>query len=263
MGLGSTLGKVGLGLVGGVAGASPSNSTTTTTGNQNTSGETQSNSNQVSYQDLTTFLSNLLHGTTSQQGTSTTGYNLDPGTQQLLSQLLGRAGSIAQPFNTQNYQAGQVQSINKNADLQSQAIQNINASRGIQGPAAATSLGNVENERFANINKMEAQTPFVKQQFDLNNLLASLNIFSQAPKGTTTSTTGQTQQDTSQNTMGNNVIHGSQGQTGYTSNQQATNTNQTATTRAGGGLGGFAGGLAGTLASLFQINGQEIEDGTG
>lgn len=246
--LAGPIGKIAGAAGAGIAGAIPQSSTTTTVGNQQTSGEQNANSNSTSYGDLTTFLSNLLHGTTSQSGTTSTGFNLDPATQQLLTQLLGRAGGLTTPFNEQAYQAGQTQNINRNADIQSQAVQNINAQRGIQGPAAGTALSNVENQRFSNINQMQAQTPFVKQQFDLSNLGAALNIFGQAPKGTTVSTTGQTQQDTSQNTQGNNVTHGSQGQTSYANSQNATNTNQTATTRTGGGL---AGGLGGVLASLF------------
>lgn len=246
-----SLGSAAGGLATVIGSAFPQTTTTNTAGNTNTSGEQNTNFNQQNYNDLTTWLSNLLHGTTSQAGTTTTGANLDPGTQQLLNQLLGRAGNLTQPFDTGAYQAGQTQQINRNSDLQNQAIQNINASRGIQGPAAGTALGNVENQRFANINQMQAQTPFVKQQFDMSNLAAALNIFGQAPKGTTVSTTGQTQTDTSQNTQGNNVQRGSQSGTGYQNNAQATNSNQTQTNKAGGGIGGIARGLGGVLASLF------------
>ncbi len=242
--------KIAGGVASAIGDAFPTNTTTTTTGDSHTSGEQNTNFNNLSYNDLTTWLSQLLHGTTSQSGTNTTSFNLDPATQQLLTQLLGKAGGLTQPFNTQAYEANQTQNINRNADLQTQAVQNINAARGVQGPAAATGLANVEQGRFANINQMQAQTPFVKQQFDLSNLAAALNVFGQAPKSTTVSNTGQTQTDTSQNTHGNNVSHGAASGTGYQSNQQATNTNQVQNVKSGGGIGGFMRGLGGVLASF-------------
>lgn len=244
------------GLAGGVASAvGDPGSTTTTNQNTNTTGEQNTNHNDVSYQDFTTWLANLLHSDTYQAGSTTgsTQFNLDPATQELLKQLTSRYSSAATPFNTGSYQAGQTQQINANSDLQKQAVQATLAARGIQGPAAGTALNNVDAQRFGQINQMQAQTPFVKDQFDMNHLLQSANFFNMIPKGTSTTGTNtqQGQVDTSQNTQGNNVMNGRSSGTGYQANQGATNSSGTSTTHPTSGAGAFFGGLASTLANIL------------
>ena len=158
------------------------------------------------------------NGTTN--GTSTTTPNLSPELQALIDQIMKQAGGLTTP-SLSGYQAQQTQGINHNADLQSQSVNNIMASRGLAtSPVAGTAQAGVEQQRFGQINQMNEGLPLLQNQMNLQNLGAASSAASMVPKGSTTS-----------------------------GNQTTTNSgNQTQ----GGGVGGAVGGIASILASLFS-----------
>jgi hypothetical protein len=239
--------------LGGFGASQPNNQTQNQDGTSttNTSSEGNTNFNQSMTNWLRNFLSTV--GQTESTGTSTTTPNLSPQAQQLLQQLTQSYSKFARPVDLTGYQAGQIQDINRSSDLQSEAVNNIMAARGLSNsPAAGTALANVQGQRFGDITKLNQSLPMLGNQLNLQNLNAAGGFFSSIPYGTTTGTSGSTssQQNQSQDQTGGSSTSG----TGYT-NQQSAHHNESIsrnTAKSGSGWGQAAGGVASILASLFS-----------
>jgi len=248
--------------LGGVAGAfgTPSSSRQNGTTQTQQSGTTNTNFN-----DFLNSLINSLQNTSSAQnvsgqqaGQTSTAANLNPATQQLLQKLTQSYSSLANP-SLQGYQAQQTQGINNNADLNSQAVNNIMASRGLStSPVAGTAAAGVEANRIGQINSLNQSIPLLQNQQNLTNLGASSNFLNSIPgllgststnTGTTGSTTNAVSQQSGQQTTGT-----TQGGTGYQDqNTAGTSINKsTGSSSSGGGVGSAVGGFASVLASLFS-----------
>jgi hypothetical protein len=249
--------KIGAGLTTlgtGVAGFGDDAPVTTTgsgtnEGNQASSG----NQNTFSNQNLTTWLSQLLSAFQESQSTSTTNFNLDPSTKALIEKLTGQYSALTNPFSSQNYQAGQIQNINANSDLQRQAADNIMAARGVSGPAATTAGLNIDANRINNITQMQQQVPFLKDQWDTQHLAQAASFLNFIPKGTTTTTANSTQSGQSANTQGNNTASSTGGSTYYNDGWNKQTQQQTQTTKKDTNPFLKAAGLGiGVLGSLFS-----------
>jgi hypothetical protein len=238
--------KGGLGLAGGLVGDPPTNVNT----NQNTQGSSETNTNSSGNSSFEQWLKNFLESQTQTQGattsTSTTNPNLSPATQQLIDSLTRKYQQLTTP-SLSGYAAQQTQGINRNADLQSQAVQSIMASRGLAtSPVSGTSQANVEAGRFGEINKMQAGLPLLQNQLNTQNLGAAANFMQMIPPGGTTNTqdTNQTQRS-DQSSGGQNF----QNTWGYQGTNSSQNTTGTQTTQKPGGVGA---GLLGLLGGLFS-----------
>lgn len=245
---------------GGVAGAIPDTGTVSTTGSgtqestgsQQTEGSQFSQGSTVSESSFSNFLNSLLNIASSQTSTP----NLSPDIQALINKLTGAYSNLRTP-DMGGYQAAGLANINRNADLQSQSVNNIMAARGLStSPVAATSAANVESQRFGDTTSFMNTIPLLAYQQNLANLGAAGQFASSVPYGTTTtgqsSQTGQQvggggQGSSSTNTQGSQFNQGSQ-------NYNKTNTTQDQTQKksSGGGWAGTLAGLAGVAASLFS-----------
>ncbi len=249
-GLSNILGGVG----GLVAGLLPGGPTVTNT-NQNTNTQSETNSNTSGNSSFEQWLQNFLETQAQRQAsttsTSTTNPNLSPATQQLINSLTQKYQQQTLP-SLQGYQAQQTQGINRNADLQNQAVQSIMASRGLAAsPVAATAQANTEAGRFGEINKMQAGIPLLQHQMDQGNLAAAANFMQMIPHGTTT-TGGTTSDETSSQTQRQNQTSGGQqfnNTWGYQGTNQSQNSTGSQTTQQ---KGSTAAGLTGLLAGLFS-----------
>lgn len=259
----ATLPGIGLGIGAGIAGALP-DGPTVTNGTQNTTQNSASsgNTNTFNQQDFTTWLTNLINSSSNQHNTSTTGYNLDPQTQALLSKLTGQYSQAAQPFNANAYQTSQIQGINNNSDLQSQAAANIMAARGVSGPAAATTATNIDAQRIAQINSMQQQLPFLQNQYNMGNLGQATSFLSAIPKSTTTSGVQSNDSTSSSNQAGNQTGSQTGGSTNYNDAWMNSNTATNQQTQKKGSVSGAIGAGVGMLATLFsdQTLKKEIEE---
>jgi Chaperone of endosialidase len=171
-------------------------------------------------------------GTTTQQGTSVTNPNISPQLQALLNQIMQQAGGLQTP-NLSGYQAQQTQQINQASNLQSQAVQNIMAARGLStSPVAGTTQANIAAQRQSQLVNLQESLPLLLQQLQIQNLTAEEGAAKAIPYGTTTTS----------NAIANN--------------QSQTNSNQQTQTQQGGGIAagiaGGVGGIASILASLFS-----------
>ena len=241
------------GLVSGLLPGGP----TTTNQNQTTSGTTNQNTD---FTSLLNSLINTLQNTTqqnntsgAQQGTSSTAANLGPQQQQLLNQLTQKYSALTAP-SLSGYAAQQTQGINKNSDIQSQAVNNIMASRGLAtSPVSGTAQAGIEQGRVGQINQMQAGLPVLQNQLNTQNLGAASSFLQSTPGllGTTATNQGSTvgQQSQAGQTTGQTI----QGQTS-TGTQATTGTNNstTAGTSSTQQQGSAAGGIAGLLAGLFS-----------
>jgi hypothetical protein len=240
------------GLGGAVSGLLPSGPTTTNT-NQSSSGT----SNQTGdFSQLLNSLINTLQNSNQQTNTSgatngTSFANLGPQQQALLNQLTQRYQQLSAPSLT-GYAAQQTAGINKNADLQSQAVNNIMASRGLStSPAAGTAAAGIEAGRVGQINQMQAGIPLLQSQLNTTNLGATSSFMSSLPTLLGTSNIGNTagQQSQAGQTTGQTI----QGQTSSGTSNQTGATNQTATgSSTTQQQGSVAGGIAGLLGGLFS-----------
>lgn len=258
------------GLLGGLF---PSTSNTNTSGNttQNTTSTQQgSTATGSSTNSLLNLLSSILSTTQQQQSqqtggttTQTTTPTMDPATQSMLQKLISASGSLTTPSLT-GYQAQQTTNINNAADLQSQAVNNIMASRGLStSPVAATAAAGVEQNRLNQITGMQQQIPILQNQLNLANLAGAASLFSTIPKGATTSgttagtstgtTTGSSTQQQNQTQQGqqfgtSNTVSNQQG----TQNVVGTSTGSQQQT-SGGGVGGAVKGAASGILSVLPF----------
>lgn len=242
-----SVGAGGAGLLGG--------GTNTTTGNSSTQSSNVNESNEASQASFQNWLQNFLSQETNTSGgtsnVSTTTPNIAPGTQKLIDYLTQRYTNLSSPSLT-SYGNQQAQVINKNADIQRQAVDQILASRGLSmSPAAATALSNVDAQRFSNLNQMRAQLPLIQADQDRTNLAAASNFMQMVPHSTTTTGGTANTQSTSQNQSQNQTSGGQNfsNNWGYGTNQGTSNTQSTQTQKQGGSI---AGGIAGILAGLFS-----------
>lgn len=239
-----------------IAGATgtPSSSTTRTGSASQSTGTTQTATATQAEQDTAAAFANMfqemMQGTGTSTGTVTP--TLSPESTALMNQLIQRYSAQANPSLT-GYQAQQTQGINANADIQSQAVNNIMASRGLStSPVAATAAAGVEQNRANQITSMQEQLPLLQNQLNLQNLAGATQLFSTLPKGQTTTGATTSQQIGSGGQSGQSAgtttsQSGTQGAS--TTTQSGTSSGTTSTTGStGGGVGGAAAGLASGIA---------------
>jgi hypothetical protein len=248
--------SLALPVIGGLAGlfGKPTTTTTNTSGNS-TETDQMSGSTSSDIQTLLNTLSSIMslsniinQGQTTSSSTPTfTGAGQD-----FMDKLLTQYGAINKPVDMQGYQAGQTASINQNADLQRQSVANDMASRGLStSPAAGTANANIDANRVAQINSMNAGIPILQNQLQLQNAAQSANILNALPRGmTNTGTTMGTQSGTSSQ-QGTNTQQGQTVQQSQTMSDLIKNliSQQTSVSKgsSGGGIGGFLGGLGAVL----------------
>ncbi len=235
--------------LGGAAGAFPTASNVSGDSNTTSSGFQASSTN--STQLMGQLMQMLQHGTsTGTTASQTTGGYSTPAAQALQEQLIGQYSNLANP-DLKGYQAQQTERINRNSELQNQAVQQLLAARGLStSPVAATAdIGN-QSQRIAGITQLQQSIPLLQRQMSLEGMGQAGQFLSTIPR--TSATTGQTSEttDTSQNQTTSGSNQGFTGSTVNTGGQTETHNQQQQ--QAGGGLGGMFGGLASVLASLFS-----------
>lgn len=164
-------------------------------------------------------------------GTQTPAYDpLGENLRQALAQMyLGRAGSV--PEFMRNYEATGLEGINKGAESNRAALNQILAARGLSySPAAATALGGLESNRIGQGVAFRNQLPLVQDQLQQQRLADLSGFFSRLPYGTSTTQTGT-----------------STGTSSTTGSSSGTGTS----TDPGNMLGGLTGGLGNLLAFLY------------
>lgn len=87
------------------------------------------------------------------------------------------------------YTASQTGEINRQSDVQKRLAEETAASKGVYGPAVATSLNNVDANRFANITKLKQGVPLLSRQLK-SDALTSVGNFVNQNKGTQVDTSG-------------------------------------------------------------------------
>jgi hypothetical protein len=93
-----------------------------------------------------------------QKSTTTSTRSYGPNTKNLVDQMLAKYSGLLSS-GPGGYMATGINNINRAADLQKMAQENIVAARGIQGNAAAAPLLNTENERFRNVIDFQNKAP--------------------------------------------------------------------------------------------------------
>lgn len=275
---GSTSGNSNSTLTGGVTGNNSTTGNTNTQGNATATGSQQgtsfNSSNSTGGNNLQSLLQSLSQLTSNQATTNNFGTQGNA----LLSQILPSLGNLLQGANLQPYLANQIQGINNNSNLQSQAVQQILAARGLaNSPVAAAIQARNEGNRIAQITGLQQQIPLLQQQQRQQGLNTASGILGLLPRETVTSGTqaqtgSQTGNQTGTNYSGTTGYgntssnYGQQSETGQNTNvnqsqqsttqqqqNQNTNTNQNTQQQQqqGGGIGGILGGIGSALASLF------------
>jgi hypothetical protein len=252
-------------LAGGLAGLFPQKSSSTTQAQQQ-GGAVQSGSSNVFNQgDIQNFLNNLVRssatGTTGTTAAGTTTPNISPQAQALINSLTQKYMTLQPPSMT-GYGAGQTANINAGANAQTQAVNNIMASRGLAtSPVAATSQAGIEQNRINQITQMQQQLPILQQQMNLQNLAQAGGFAASIPYGQTTgqTTTGTISQDATQNTTGTSEQLSTNNQQSNFQNTLMNWLNSQSATQGqqGGGVGGALGGALSTAlmaAMLFSDN---------
>ena len=159
----------------------------------------------------------------------------------LMRNLIGKYSSLSN-VNLAPYQAQQSEAINRSSNLQSEAVRNIMAARGLSSsPVAGTAEAGVQAGRFGQLTNLRQQIPLLQNQLTLQNLQGATGLYGQLPRGSVSTGVGTSEQTGSTNQTGSTISSG-------TTNQNQNYQNQTST---GGGLGSMFGGIAGILASLF------------
>lgn len=239
------------GLVSGLlpGGATDTSGKSTTNSNQTTN--SNSSSQNSSIQDLINLITSLSSTTGSGTSTSTTTPNLDPQTQALINKLTAKYSNLTNP-SLQGYAVNQTAQINNNANLQQQAAQQNMAARGLGGsPAAATTVNNIDAQRYGAVTNMQNQLPILQNTMNVSNLASAAQFMNMIPHGTTTTGATTNQSDTAQiqeqnqNQTGQNFAN----QWGYSNTDGTSNTATTSTSQKRGSI---AGGLAGLIAGAFS-----------
>lgn len=227
-------------------------------------GNSNIDTSQWTSQDVNRFIQNLINTTqdsqmassaaSSSQSLGTSTPNLSPQTQQFLDQLIKRYSQQAQPVNMQGLEAGGIQGINRNADLQQQAVQNIMAARGLStSPVSGTAAGSVDNQRFQAINQFQQSLPLMQNQMNLQNLNAAGGFFNQIPYGTTQTGAQSGTSSGLQATHATSEQQSTQGETVQSSGtQRGTQVTKVPEQSKLTKILGVAGGLGSIAASLFS-----------
>ena len=122
-------------------------------------------------------------------------------------------------FNPTSYISSGVNNINRNSELQKQAIDSIMAARGLStSPVSATAAVKADQNRLNQISDLENNAPIIANQIAQQNLATANSAFNSLPRG-------------------------------VTSNGTSTGTSDTSASQ-GGGLGSALGGLGSILAWL-------------
>lgn len=200
----------GLGALGGLFGNR--SSTSKTSGTSNTTGSENSEINT--------------------SGASSSNPLFNPQAQDLLNILLGQYGNLSQGTDLRGYQAQQMGDIDHLSEIRKKALESNLAMRGIQGPAAASALNQNENNRFADITKLNQGIPLLQNQLMQQNLGIGQNLFNSIPHGTYNENYGSTESNSTQ-----------------TQNTQQTGTQM----QPGNMLGGLLGGGGNMLALLYGM----------
>lgn len=140
----------------------------------------------------------------SMSGNSTYTPTMDPATQAFLSQLMAKSQSSLNPVNLAGYESGQTQAINRQGMMQKAALQTALASRGLSNsPISLTANRQQDATNFQQLAQFRESLPLLSNQLMMQNLQAATGLFSQIPKGATTS---QTQTGTSTTHSGSGLL---------------------------------------------------------
>lgn len=167
-------------------------------------------------------------GTSNQSGSTTP--NLSPLQQQLANLFTSQSMNQANKDpNLTDYEAGGLQTINANSNLQNQVLQNSLASRGLSfSPAAATAQTQQTINQGNQQSQFIQQIPLLARQLQQQNNAQLQSNFSALPTGVSTNSTGNTSQ-----------------------NQTTNATSQQQVTTPGGGIAGLLGGIASGIAAFL------------
>ncbi len=226
-----------------------------TTGQTSGNAASTSNINQTGsttgHSDIQSNLNTLSQLLSTSNINSSTQPTLSPASAALMSQLTRQYGNLAgSNVNLAPYAGQQTQNINRNSQIQSQAVQNALAARGLStSPVAGTAEANIQANRVGQINNLQQQIPLLQNQLTLGNLGAASGFFSTLPRGSVSQQTGTQSQLGGTSQTGQTI-----GDTSGTSTQnisQTGTTNQTGNTSQGGGIGSGIAGLLGILLPLL------------
>lgn len=236
---------------GAAAGAFPTvgNSSGNSTSNLNTQSTT--GQSQWQNQDIQSILNTIsrLTGATQTSATPTLSPESTAFMNQLIRQYSGLAGSNV---NLAPYAAQQTQQINRNSNLQSQAVQNAMAARGLSNsPVSGTAEANIQANRIGGISNLLSQIPILRNQLVQGNLGSAAGFFSTLPRGV--SQYGESSQGSETQQYGRNQGF-SEGQLSSTTNtaQQGGTTTQSRSSQ-GGGIGSAISGGVSTLLALLPL----------
>src|SRR5437870_6166039 len=135
---------------------------------------------------------------------STSTPNLDPGATGLRSNIIDQYMTLLnQDPNLKGYESSQLSDINRGYGAQATNLEGNLAARGITGPAAATSMQNLENQRFGAGINLRNQIPLLARGLKEDTLSKALTGFSGlVPSYGSTGTSGGTQSSSGVTTTG-------------------------------------------------------------
>lgn len=222
-----------------------------TSGTQNQDTTNILNQNQNTTSELESLLKTLSHLRSSTSQTTSQTPTLGGPQQQLLDQITQKYKGM-QNVNLAPYAAQQTQQINKNSDLQSQAVNNVMAVRGLStSPVAGTAEANIQNNRIGQISQFQSTLPLLQDQLDLSHLTSAGGFLSSIPRATTGTSVGTGTQTGSTDQSGHNFQTGSQNIGQIAQGAISGGSQQTTKPTGSGGIGGVIQGLVPILLSLF------------
>lgn len=131
-------------------------------------------------------------------GTSSYTPNLDPNTTAFLQRLTAAYGGMMSPVNMGGYIGTQTNQLMGDNAARRAALATALASRGLStSPISLTANQNLNNQTFQQLAQFRESLPLLSNQLFQQNLAGATGLFSQIPKGYTTS---EQQQGTSHST---------------------------------------------------------------
>lgn len=140
---------------------------------------------------LLPILGGIAGGLDNRSQTTTTTPSFDPSISPLRDQTIKKyTDLLSQDPDLKGYTASGVDDLNRTSDIQKRNAEETLASRGVTGPAVATSLNSIDANRFSAINKFRQSIPLLSEQLNQQNAAAAGSFINGSPKTTTTQTSG-------------------------------------------------------------------------
>lgn len=255
-GLGQKLGTIGGGIAGTIGSLFPTPISNNSQAVSNAGQQTTASQNNYSASDINSLLQTLSDLTTRNSSTATSTPTLaGAGSQDFLNNLIRRYSGLAnQSTNLTPYQAQQTQGINRNSQLQSQAVNNIMAARGLStSPVAGTAEANIQANRVGQINNLAQSIPLLQHQLALENLNAAGGFMSQIPRGVSTQTAGESTQQGNTTQQGKTTSVNTSDTNSQTNSAEQGTTISKALQEQGGGIGSILASIGKLLPQILPL----------